>query len=203
MKNRFVNNIFSIYNKLREKAAAETKYQLLSSIDCDPNQVRIGVVAQLVGGKYIHIGNGTGFGDYLYLTAWDSYPCVINGEHMVQNHTPSLTIGENCRFGAYNHITCSNKITIGDNLLTGKWITIADNSHGETDIDSLCINPILRPLSTKGEITIGNNVWIGDKATILSGVTIGDGVVVGANSVVTKDIPPYHVVVGNSKIIIR
>jgi acetyltransferase-like isoleucine patch superfamily enzyme len=50
---------------------------------------------------------------------------------------------------------------------------------------------------SKGDITIGNDVWIGYGATILSGVTIGDGAVIGAQAVVTKDVDPYSVVVGN------
>ncbi|MGE5655330.1 MAG: CatB-related O-acetyltransferase [Actinomycetota bacterium] len=50
---------------------------------------------------------------------------------------------------------------------------------------------------SKGDITIGNDVWIGYDAMILPGVTIGDGVVIGARSVVTQDIPPYTIVGGN------
>ena len=48
----------------------------------------------------------------------------------------------------------------------------------------------------KGDIVIGNDVWIGYEATILSGVTIGDGAIIGAKAVVTKDVPPYSVVGG-------
>lgn len=44
-------------------------------------------------------------------------------------------------------------------------------------------------LESKGEVVIGNNVWLGDKVTILAGVHIGDNVIIGANSVVTKDVP--------------
>lgn len=76
-------------------------------------------------------------------------------------------------------------------------MTITDNSHGETDYDSLCMPPSKRLITSKGPVIIGNNVWIGDKATILPGVTIGDGVVVAANAVVTKDVPAYSVVGGN------
>lgn len=50
---------------------------------------------------------------------------------------------------------------------------------------------------TKGNVVIGNDVWIGTEALILSGVTIGDGAVIGARSVVTRDVPPYAVVAGN------
>ena len=56
---------------------------------------------------------------------------------------------------------------------------------------------------SKGKIEIGSDVWIGESVTILSGVKIGDGVIIGARSVVSKDIPPYAIAVGNSIHIIR
>ena len=89
-------------------------------------------------------------------------------------------------------------------MLTGKWVTITDNSHGETDKDTLGMRPQKRTITSKGPVVIGNNVWIGDKATILPGVIIGDGAVIAANAVVTKDVPAYSVVGGNrAKIIMR
>jgi acetyltransferase-like isoleucine patch superfamily enzyme len=51
--------------------------------------------------------------------------------------------------------------------------------------------------ATKGDVTIGNDVWIATNAVIMSGVRIGDGVVIGAYSIVTKDVPPYTIVAGN------
>ena len=115
-----------------------------------------------------------------------------------------MTIGEKCHFGAFNHITCTNKITIGEECLTGKWVTITDNSHGDTDIESLQVPPIKRPIVSKGPVIIGKNVWLGDKATILPNVTIGDGAVIAANSVVTKDVPAFSVVAGSpAKIVNR
>jgi len=57
--------------------------------------------------------------------------------------------------------------------------------------------------STKGDVVIGNDVWIGFGTTILSGVTIGDGASIGACSVVTRDIPPYAIVAGNPSQVIR
>ena len=50
---------------------------------------------------------------------------------------------------------------------------------------------------------VGNDVWIGQNVTVLPGVHIGDGAIVGANSVVSKDVPPYHIVGGNPAKIIR
>jgi len=57
--------------------------------------------------------------------------------------------------------------------------------------------------ATKGDITIGNDVWVGLGSTILSGVTIGDGAVIGAGSVVTSDVPAYAVAAGNPARVLR
>lgn len=149
-------------------------------------------IKHLIGGDFITIGDDCCFGDDLVLTAWS-----------IDGSKPSIKIGKNCSFGSWNHISCTNAITIGDGLLTGKWVTIVDNDHGTTDLDSLQIRPWLRPIVSKGPINIGKNVWIGDKATILAGVTIGDGAVIAANAVVTKDVPAYSVVGGNPAKVIK
>lgn len=142
----------------------------------------------LLGTPYISLGSNIQFGKLCILAAHTSY--------YNQVLSPKITIGDNCNFGEYNHITCINSITIGNNVLTGRFVTITDNSHGETNRTSMEIDPSKRNLYSKGEVAIGSNVWIGDKVTILPGVTIGDGVVIAANSVVTKDIPDYCIVAG-------
>lgn len=148
----------------------------------------------IIGGEYISIGKNSTFQRGLYLTAWNRYN--------EQRFCPKIRIGKNCDFGAFNHITCINEIVIGNGVLTGKWVTISDNNHGDTSIDNLHLRPKDRPVISKGKVIIGNNVFIGDKATVLSGVVIGEGSVIGANCVVAKNVPPYSIVVGNpSKIL--
>lgn len=149
--------------------------------------------AELKGAKYISIGNGLVFNKQNVLTAWDSF---LDGENK-QSFSPAIIIGNNCHFGANNHISAINRIEIGDNFLSGKWVTIVDNGHGTTDDTELNIAPNKRKLFSKGPVIIGKNVWVGDKATILPGVTIGNGVVIGANTVVTHDIPDNSIVIGN------
>lgn len=56
---------------------------------------------------------------------------------------------------------------------------------------------------SKGDVVIGNDVWIGRDAVILSGVTVGDGAVIGARALVTKNVPPYSIVAGNPARVIR
>ena len=67
----------------------------------------------------------------------------------------------------------------------------------------LDIAPDFRPLSSKGPVLIDDNVWIGEKSSIMPGVHIGKGVIVAANSVVTKDVPPYCVVAGIPATIVK
>lgn len=158
--------------------------------------LRVGSNVRLLGERHISIGDFTHLGNGCVLAAW---------EHTADGgtHTPEIRIGANCSIGEYNNITATNQIAIGDNLLTGRWVTITDNSHGATDTESLQMAPLMRPIVSKGSVIIGKNVWIGDKATILPGVTIGDGVVIGANSVVTKDVPAYSVVAGNPARVVK
>ena len=83
-------------------------------------------------------------------------------------------------------------------MLIGSNILITDNSHGAYGMGSEGpdMSPDEREIVTS-PVRIGNNVWIGEFSSILPGVSIGNGVVVGAHSVVTHDIPDNTVVVGN------
>lgn len=146
----------------------------------------------LRGGRYITIGKNTRVDRHNILTAW-----------FLTNKEPELKIGDNCDIGQYNHITCVNKVVIGNGVLTGRWVTITDNSHGNSSIESMIQRPALRKVESKGEVIIEDNVWIGDKCTILPHVHIGKGVVVAANSVVTKDVPDFCVVGGNPAKILK
>lgn len=120
-----------------------------------------------------------------------------------QKFMPEIIIGNNVSLGAYNHISAINSIKIGNGVLTGKWVTIVDNSHGDTNLKSLYKSPSKRPMVSKGKVLIGDDVWIGDKVTILPNVEIGKGAVIAANSVVTKNVKSYTVVGGNPAIIIK
>lgn len=149
---------------------------------------------RLIGAKYIRIGNSK-IGKDAILTAYDSVSGYV--------FSPEIVIGDNCNIGEFCHITAINSIIIGNGVLTGRWVTITDNSHGETTYEDLLLPPLKRKSFSKGKVIIGNNVWIGDKATILPGVTIGEGAIIGAGSVVTKDVPAMSVVGGNPAKVIK
>ena len=174
---------------LKMKRMEIRSYWLSSAFKSCPRTVRFGIVGDLRGPKNINVGDGSWFSDWFYLTAWNAY-----GDKPLE---PELAIGAHCIFGSFNHISCANKIVIGDYCMTGKWVTITDNNHGNTDAASLEVAPAHREIVSKGPVLIGKNVWIGDKVAILPGVSIGDGAVIAANAVVTKSVPARCVVAGN------
>lgn len=219
MLSSFLSFLFplSLFYWLIEKKRTLRSLWLQPKFKACDSSVKFGHIGMINCPQHISIGKDSYFADEIYLMAWETYCCTISNnviydgtiekqcekEIYVQHLNPELTIGRKCRFGAYNHITCTNRILIGDGVLTGKWVTITDNSHGAIDMDTLKIMPILRPVVSKGPVIINKNVWIGDKATILPGVTIGEGSIIAANTVVTQSVPPYSVVAGNPGKIIK
>jgi len=182
----------SLANTLQNKFYAIKSEWIAAKMAEAGNNVYFQKVCLLHNPTNIFLGSNINFGTGIWLSTW-----IMGGQ------VPLLRIEDNCCFGAYNNITCSNKIIIGAGCLTGKWVTITDNSHGETSMESLILPPKSRDITSKGSVVIGKNVWIGDKATILPNVKIGDCAVIAANAVVTKDVPAYAVVGGNPAKILK
>ena len=120
-----------------------------------------------------------------------------------------VLIGERCFLGV-SHLVCHTGITIGDDVIMSWGVTLVDHdSHSllwnERQHD---VRDWLRGIKrwdavTIAPVKIGNKAWIGFGASILKGVNVGEGAVIGANAVVTKDVPPYTVVVGNPARVVR
>ena len=159
------------------------------------NVRKIGLHTEVEPGLYLVKGKK-------YIEMWD-YCLIGRNSHITSHEMPQyntpvkISIGDGCMFGPDMHITAVNSIRIGKNVRTGKSVLISDNSHGDPkDMALRNIAPNARPIYSKGAIVIGDNVWIGEKAAILAGVTIGEGAIIGANAVVTKNIPPYSIAAG-------
>lgn len=151
--------------------------------------------SRIEGEKYISIGEKCYVGKDVFIGAIDTF--------LDQHFTPVIEIGDNCSVSDFSQITAINAVRIGNNVRMGKSVLITDNSHGASERELLDKAPNFRPLVSKGAVTIGDNVWIGGKSTILPGVTIGKGAIIGAMSVVTKDVPDYAIVGGNPARIIK
>lgn len=126
------------------------------------------------------------------------YCCRIE----LDGESSKLEIGINCRMGDYTHIVATKHVKIGNNVLIASHVYISDSSHGNYgkddtfEIDTPYTAPNTRKIICK-DVIIGDNVWIGENVVILPGIKIGDGAIVGASSVVTKDVDKYTIVAGN------
>lgn len=113
-----------------------------------------------------------------------------------QSFSPAIKIGNDVSFETDCHIGCINYISIGDNCLIASGVFISDHMHGQEDYSDYEIPPLKRKLTSKGPVIIEDNVWIGERAVILSGVKIGRNSIIGANAVVLNDIPPMSIAAG-------
>lgn len=127
-------------------------------------------------------GGGTYFDRNVNIISWSDDYKVVLGKYN--------SIGRDCNFFLHaNH--------------RPDWITTSSQLWGPVTPEIADMHMKMGHPSCKGDIVIGNDVWIGAKSTIMSGIKISDGVVVGAGSTVTKDVPPYAIVAGNPAKIIK
>lgn len=148
------------------------------------------------GKKFLKYGDGFTTG----------YSCRLEMFDTGSNEEKKIIIGKNCKLGDNVHISAGESVTIGDNCLMASKIFISDSNHGDysgnADSSSPDISPDNRPLCTKS-VSIGNNVWIGENVCILLGVKIGDGCIIGANSVINKDVLSNSIAVGSPARVIK
>jgi acetyltransferase-like isoleucine patch superfamily enzyme len=104
----------------------------------------------------------------------------------------TIEIGERTFINIYTAITGPGNITIGQDCLIAPHCGIFANNHIFTDLE----RPIREQGGTRKGIVIEDNCWLGHRVTVLDGVTIGRGSVIGAGAVVTQDIPPNSIAVG-------
>lgn len=154
--------------------------------------------SKIKGQKFISIGDKFSAGEMLWIEAVDDY--------FGQKFSPKIEIGNNVSCSQNVHIAANTSICIENGVLLGSRIHLTDHAHGNyrgIHQDSPEIPPLHRPLSAGLPVRIKSNVWIGDGVVVLPGVTIGEGSVIGANSVVSNDIPPRVIAVGTPAVPIK
>ena len=134
-------------------------------------------------------------GDYTY---YDDFEDVVNFEKNVKYHFDFT--GDKLIIGKFCMIASDVKFIMnGANHLTDAVSTYPFAIFGNGWEDAM----EGKTYPSKGNIVVGNDVWIGYNATIMAGVSIGDGAIIGTNSVVTKDVEPYSIVGGNPAKLIK
>lgn len=146
--------------------------------------------------NYIFIGDNVNIGSF----SWVSVSTDFAGHKAESTNKIRLKIGNNTDVGNNAFIVANNQVEIGEDVIMAPYVYISDHIHSYEDVNKSLHE---QPLSQNGYVLIGNNVFLGIKSSILPNVKIGDHSVVGANAVVTKDVPPYCVVVGNPARIIK
>lgn len=160
--------------------------------------LRMGEDYYLRGISHIKMGNNFTAGKSLWLEAvtW----------HNGHTYTPQIIIKNNVAVNDYVHIAATNYVEIGNHVLMGSKIYISDHNHGMYGGEKQATPeepPNLRYVTNHQKVIIEDNVWIGEMVAILPGVTVGRGSIIGALSVITKDIPPYSIAVGNPAKVIK
>lgn len=148
------------------------------------NSVIVKPFLQLSGCKNIKIGDNT--------TILSNSRFSVYGESTKAN----IIIGNNCYigFGFSALASCKANIVIGDNVLFASNVLVTNENHG---IDPMSdISYMEQQLSAK-DVSVGSGCWIGEKACILPGVSIGEKCIIGAGAIVTKSVPSYSIVAGN------
>jgi len=149
---------------------------------------RIHKPLKVEGYNNICLGKKVIIGKYTWLAA-----IALTGKEV------TLEIDDGAVIGNFNHIYATRKIVIGKNVLTADKVYISDNLHQYERTDLAILN---QPIKQLEDVYIGEGTWIGENVCIL-GSSIGRNCVVGANSVVNKNIPDYCVVVGSPAKIIK
>jgi acetyltransferase-like isoleucine patch superfamily enzyme len=132
----------------------------------------------------------------------------VSGKLIFDKENASITIGN--RVFMNGTLIAAQRIELGDDILIAWGVTIVDHDSHSSSFSKRSEDVIRWKKGSKdwthvkiSPVKICNKVWIGFNSIILNGVTIGEGAVVGAGSVVTKDVPPWTIVAGNPARIIR
>ena len=139
--------------------------------------------SKIINIKNIHFGDNFISGKGLWLEVIDPGSIIFHA---------------NVGISDYVHIASANKIEINSGVLIGSKVLITDHSHGNPiEYGKINIIPNEMPIYSPGPIIIGKNTWIGDGVIVLGGVKIGRGCIIGANSVINRDIPDNCIASGS------
>lgn len=143
----------------------------------------------LLGKRNIRIGSNT---------------CVSEGGWLNVNHREtgkvSIEIGNNCFIGKHNFFTSGDVISIGDYTLTTIGCKFIGSTHNVSDPN---VPYLITGTSCSDKIEIGANCFVGAGSTVLGNVKVGHGSVIGAESLVLRDIPPFSMAIGNPARVVK
>jgi acetyltransferase-like isoleucine patch superfamily enzyme len=117
---------------------------------------------------------------------------IIECTGVIRNLGEGLVIGNNVGIAQNCFIQVRGKVVIGSDIMFGPGVSIFSEDHGFADI----VSPMITQQEIRKDVVIEDDVWIGTRAVILGGVTIGKGSIIAAGCIVRSSVPPYSVVAG-------
>ncbi|MGC8714770.1 MAG: acyltransferase [Leptodesmis sp.] len=173
-------------------------YQLILAQMSKTSFIQEGV--EITGGRSIFLGNNTAILRHSCLIAESTSSKIYIGDAVTVNKDVEIEakdgaiveIGDRTFINKSVWIMAGASVKIGKDCLIAPYVGIVATNRSYADPNI----PINRQAPTSKGITIGDDCWLGHRVSVLDGVTIGQGCVIGAGAVVTKDIPPYSIAVG-------
>lgn len=166
--------------------------------------VFIGPRVRLRARRHIKLAKGATLGDSVLIEGLSRGGVSIGPGASIGAHTIIMptsvmrALGEGCSIGAnsgigqYSFIGCGGGVYIGANVIMGQYVSFHTENHLHTDLD----RPIIAQGTRRAPVVIEDDVWVGVKATFLSGARVGRGAIVAAGAVVRGEVPPYAIVGG-------
>lgn len=177
--------------------AEQDRHNTLPDFGNSPENLHIEPPHRLINARHMTIGDDVSLGPGCMINAIRRYPgAFMSGKPEniePQEFQPEISIGNRVSATGYLTIGACSSVTIEDDVLIASHVFISDNSHGRSRTD---VPYKYQPLEDIAPVVIGRASWIGEHAVIMPGVTVGEYAIVGANSVVTRDVPPRSIVAG-------
>jgi acetyltransferase-like isoleucine patch superfamily enzyme len=163
-------------------------------------------------------GAGVRFGQFARVIGGDRSRFVVgdktlvDGELLVHDYGGRIVIGKSSYIGMGTRVWSGEEVRIGDHVFLAHNVTVTDTNSHQIDAEERADHyqrtvvegkPFEKGTIKTAPIVIGDHVWINFNVAVLKGVTIGEGAIIGAGSVVTKNVPPYVLCAGNPAQVIR
>lgn len=126
--------------------------------------------------------------------------CWLNANPVEPVAGPIMVIGDGCSFSGSCVISAVSMVKIGREVLFARNVYIADHDHSYSDTSRAILH---QGVDHVGQVVIDDGSWLGQNVVVTSGVHIGRGAVIGANSVVTRNVPDYSLAVGSPARVIK
>ena len=182
----------------------EANHIALPAFANEPENLHVEPPTRIANSQFMTLGNDISLGPGCMLNAIRRYPgrflSGVPDDVDTQYFEPEIRIGNRVSATGYLTVSAVSSVIIEDDVLIASHVFIGDHSHGHSRADIAYKYQRLEGISP---VAVGRGSWIGEHVTIMPGVTIGEYSIIGANSVVTRDVPPKSVVIGAPARVVR